>query len=324
MFVLGLQGSPRKKGNTHILLSSLLKEFERLGVQTGYVDVPRKKISPCIECGTCEKEGLCPIQDDMQEVYPLLRRADVVVLATPVFFYGPTAQLKALIDRSQALWARRYVHKLVDPKRGVRRGVVIALGATKGKDLFLGVDLTAKYFFDAIGAEFDGSLVYREIESPGDIKEHPTALGDVEKKAGDLVSLREGKKKVLFLCTENACRSQMAGAFAQYHGGEGFEVESGGSEPAPQVDPVMQDVMEERGIDMAFRRPKTIEEALENMAPEMIVAMGCGEACPFVPGAETVEWDLPDPAGKPADFMREIRDEIEKRVQELLQKMNDR
>ena len=100
MFVLGLQGSPRIKGNTSILLSSFLAEAERLGAHTQNLDVARMNISPCQECGTCEKKGFCPIDDDMQQVYPLLRQADIIVMATPIFFYGPTAQMKALIDRA--------------------------------------------------------------------------------------------------------------------------------------------------------------------------------------------------------------------------------
>ncbi|MCP4681177.1 MAG: flavodoxin family protein, partial [Desulfobacterales bacterium] len=100
MFILGLQGSPRRKGNTSKLLSAFLTEAKNLGAHTYYLDVPRMNITPCQECGTCEKKGFCPIDDDMQKVFFLLRRADIIVMATPVFFYGPTAQLKALIDRA--------------------------------------------------------------------------------------------------------------------------------------------------------------------------------------------------------------------------------
>ena len=124
----------------------------------------------------------------MQEIYPLLRQADIIVMATPIFFYGPTAQMKALIDRSQALWARKYAHRLTDPGRKWRRGFLLALGATKGKNLFEGVNLTAKYFFDAVGASFEGSIAYKQIEGSGDIKKHPTALSDTKEKARALVA----------------------------------------------------------------------------------------------------------------------------------------
>jgi len=210
MFVLGLQGSPRTKGNTSILLSTFLEEAQRIGAFTQRLDVARMNISPCLECGTCDEEGFCPVDDDMEQVYPMLRQADIIVMATPIFFYGATAQLKALIDRSQALWSRKYVHKLVDPGRRWRRGFLLSLGATKGKNLFDGVTLTAKYFFDAVGASFDGSLTYRQIENAGEIAKHPSALKDAREKAGEIATPFLKRKKLLFVCTENACRSQMA------------------------------------------------------------------------------------------------------------------
>ncbi|MBW1799008.1 MAG: NAD(P)H-dependent oxidoreductase [Deltaproteobacteria bacterium] len=277
MFVLGLQGSPRVKGNTNSLLTAFLSEAERLGARTEYLDVAKKNISPCQECGVCEDKGFCPIDDDMQEIYPLLRQADIIVMATPIFFYGPTAQMKAVIDRSQALWARKYIHRLTDPGRKWRQGFLLALGATKGKNLFEGVSLTAKYFFDAVGASFDGSLTYKQIEGPGDITKHPTA-------------------------------------FAQYHAGDRIEVISAGSAPAEEINPIMEEVMREKGIDMAFRKPKSIEDAASPGKPDLIISMGCEDACPLFPGVPNEEWDLEDPAGKPLDFMRQIRDKIEEKV----------
>ena len=318
MFVLGLQGSPRIKGNTSILLSMFLAEAEKLGAFIQRLDVARMNISPCIECGTCDREGFCPVDDDMQEVYLLLRQADIVVMATPIFFYGATAQMKALIDRSQALWARKYVHKLVDPGRKWRRGFLLSLGATKGKNLFDGVTLTAQYFFDAVGASFDGSLTYRQIEEAGKIAEHPSALKDATKKARELATPLLKRRKLLFVCTENACRSQMASAFVQYYTGDKIEVESAGSRPAQEINPLMEEVMREKGIDMAFRKPKSIEEAVRYGKPESIISMGYGEAYPNFPGVSQQEWDLEDPAGKSIAFMREIRDDIEGRVRKLL------
>ena len=318
MFLLGLQGSPRRKGNTRMLLSAFLSEAERLGAHVHHLDIARKNILPCEECSTCEKEGFCPIDDDMQQVYPMLRRADIIVMATPVFFYGPTAQMKALIDRSQALWARRYVHNLVDPGRKWRRGFLLSLGATKGKNLFGGVSLTAKYFFDAVGASFSGSLTYRQVERPGEIKEHPTALKDAEEKARALVTPLLNRKRVLFVCTENACRSQMASAFTRYHAGDKIEVESAGSAPAEEVDPLMEEVMGEKGIDLGYYKPKSIEEVIPSETPDLIVSMGCEVACPNIPGVAKQEWDLPDPSGKSVGFMRQIRDDIEERIGKLI------
>lgn len=318
MFVLGLQGSPRIRGNTGILLSAFLAEAGSLGAHTERLDVARMSITPCQECGTCEKEGFCPIDDDMQQIYPLLRSADLIVMATPIFFYGATAQIKALIDRSQALWARKYIHKLSDPGRKWRHGFLLSLGATKGKDLFDGVSLTAKYFFDAVGAHFEGSLTYRQIEGSGEIKQHPTALTDAREKARALVTPLLNRKKILFVCIGNTCRSQMAGAFTQYYAGDRIEAESAGSHPAREVNPLMVEVMEEKGIDMAFRRPKSIEEGIRYGKPDLIIYMGCEGTCPLFSGIPAQEWLVPDPIGKPIETMRRTRDEIEERVRRLI------
>jgi len=318
MYVLGLQGSPRKKGNTSKLLSAFLDEAKNMGAYTQYLDVPRMNINPCQGCGNCEKKAFCIIDDEMQQVFPLLRKADVVVLASPVFFYGVTAQLKCLVDRSQVLWSRKYIHNLEDPGRKWRQGLFLSVGATKGKDLFDGISLTAKYFFDAVGAKFEGSLTYKKIEDPEDIEKHPSALNDAKEKARALAMSLMGRRKILFLCTENACRSQMASAFAQYYAGDRVEVESAGSAPVNAINPLMVEAMEEKGIDMAFRQPKSIHEATINWVPDQIISMGCGDSCPTYPGVKNVAWDLPDPAGRPIDFMRGVRDEIEKRIKELV------
>ena len=126
------------------------------------------------------------------------------------------------------------------------------------------------------------------------------------------------KKSVLFLCTGNSCRSQMAGAFAQHYAGDRIDVTTGGSQPVGTVNPIMVEVMQEKGIDMAFRGPQTIESALGNGPPATIVTMGCGEACPHVPGARMLDWDLPDPSDQGLEAMRKLRDLIEENVKKLV------
>jgi len=322
MLVLGFQGSPRKKGNTSFLLKNFMQAIEKLGAQTRIIEVTQKNIIPCREYVVCERKGYCPIDDDVKtEIYPLIRQAEVVVLATPIFFFNMSAQLKALVDRCQLFWARKYKLKLTDPAKKTKRGFLLAVGASKGKSLFEGLQLTAKYFFDAIDAGFEGSLTYREIEGPKDMAKHPTVLADIEKAAVDLIEPLLNRKKILFACRENACRSQMAGAFAQWLAGDKFEVITGGSEPADQVNPKMIKAMHEKGIDMAYRVPQSIESAISETTPDFIVTMGCGEECPHVPGARMLDWDLPDPAGKPPDFMRQVRDEIESNVKNLIKKL---
>jgi arsenate reductase len=322
MLVLGFQGSPRKKGNTSFLLSAFMQAAEELGAQTRIIDVAQKNIIPCKEYVVCEKKGYCPIDDDLKtEIYPLIRQAEVVVLASPIFFYNMTAQLKAVVDRCQTFWARKYKFKLRDPAKKTKRGFFLSVGATQGKNLFEGLQLTAQYFFDAIDAQFAGSLTYRNIEGPKDMAKHPTVLADVEKAAAAVIQPLLGRKKILFACRENACRSQMASALAQYLAGDKLEVINGGSQPADKVNSDMVTVMHEAGIDMAFRAPQSIASAISSTVPQYIITMGCKEECPIVPGARMQDWDLPDPAGRPLDFMREVRDEIENRVKHLIQEL---
>ena len=322
MLVLGLQGSPRKKGNTNFLLEAFMNAAENRGARTHIIDCTQKNIIACKEYVVCEKKGFCPIEDDVKaEIYPLLRQADVVVIATPIFFYNMTSQLKAVVDRCQTFWARKYKLKLKDPGANMRRGFLLAVGATRGKNLFEGLNLTTQYFFDAIGAKFEGSLTYRGIEGPKDMAGHPTVLDDVAKAAQDILQPFCDRKKVLFACRENACRSQIAGAFAQSLAGDKLEVLNAGSEPAAKVNPDMVTVMHEKGIDMGFRRPKTIDDVIALDTPEIIITMGCAEQCPLVPGARKMDWALPDPAGKPIEFMRAVRDEIEKRVKNLIKEI---
>jgi len=175
--VLGIMGSPRIKGNTDLLLDEALKGAKIQGAEVEKLVVDKLKIAPCKEYLGCFKDGNCVIRDDMDEIYPKLLGADVVIMASPMFFYGVTSQAKALIDRCQALWARKHILKQSLPNGG-RKGAFIAVGATKGKRLFEGAILTVKYFFEAIGVEYADELLIRGVDARGEIKEHPIALSD--------------------------------------------------------------------------------------------------------------------------------------------------
>jgi len=175
---LGIFGSPRKGGNTDILLEEALKGAEKEGAEAERLRITDFTITPCKECHGCDQTGNCVILDDMQKIYPKLLEADIIILASPIFFYGVTAWAKALIDRSQAFWARKYLLK--DPSSGKegkkRKGFFISVGATKGERVFEGAILSVKYFFDVLNAEYVGELVFKEVEGKGDILKHPEAL----------------------------------------------------------------------------------------------------------------------------------------------------
>jgi arsenate reductase len=125
------------------------------------------------------------------------------------------------------------------------------------------------------------------------------------------------KPAVLFLCTHNAGRSQMAMGFFKHLAGEQASVYSGGSEPAAAVNPAAVAAMAEKGIDIANEQPKQwTMEMLEVV--DVVISMGCGDSCPVLPGRRREEWLLSDPAGQSLDAVRPIRDEIEQRVLRLL------
>jgi arsenate reductase len=322
MLAIGLQGSPRKKGNCDLLLAKLMDTLQQRGVTSHVIDVPRQHIEPCKELTVCEKKGVCPIDDDMgRQIYSLLRQADIIIAASPIFFYSVSAQLKAFIDRCQTLWARKYRLKLKDPGHAVRRGYLLAVGATKGKQLFDGLHLTVKYFFDAISAAYVGSLTYRGIEGRGHILTQSSLDKDVARAADLLTNGLIGRHKVLFACRENACRSQMAAAFARYYGGDRLDVASAGSTPAQLVNPLMVKAMAEKGIDMGFCTTQGLTDAITRQSPDEIITMGCGEQCPVIPGIRRKNWNFPDPAGQPMDIMRKVRDQIDAQIQLYLEQI---
>lgn len=185
MLILGIYGSPRKGGNSDILLDKALQGAKDAGAAVDAVYCRKLRISGCLECGGCEHTGQCVIDDGMQDVYPLLRQADAIILAEPIFFYGAPAQTKALIDRVQAEWSRRLLSKKTKEQRKTfdgGRGYLIAVGATQGKNMFSCVELEAKYFYDALDMSYEGGMLVRGVEAKAGILEHP----EIVQEAHDL------------------------------------------------------------------------------------------------------------------------------------------
>jgi multimeric flavodoxin WrbA len=178
--IMALYGSPRPAGNTGILLDEFLKGAQGEGVAVDRLYIHDVAISPCRGCLACFQNGCCILPDDMQQIYPRLLAAEIVVLASPMYFYGVTGGAKVLIDRAQALWGRKYVLK--DPSLGreskKRTGFFIAVGGTKGPKMFEGAVLTVKYFFDAFNVNYGGELLIREVDGKGDILKQPQILAD--------------------------------------------------------------------------------------------------------------------------------------------------
>ena len=130
------------------------------------------------------------------------------------------------------------------------------------------------------------------------------------------------KPTVLFVCVHNAGRSQMAAGYLQHLAGDRIEVLSAGSRPADTVNPVAVAAMAEEGIDLAAAQPKVLTDAAVR-ASDVVITMGCGDACPFYPGKRYEDWQLDDPAGQGIDAVRPIRDQIRQRVQGLVSDLLD-
>jgi len=128
--------------------------------------------------------------------------------------------------------------------------------------------------------------------------------------------------RVAFICVENARRSQMAAGFAETFGQRKLEVYSAGSRPSSAIDPLVIEVMKEKGIDLSTKRPKGLND-LPPIEMDYLITMGCEETCPAVLAKKVIEWQIPDPKGKSIQVFREVRDLIEDKVRRLMKEMNN-
>ncbi|MFN2469976.1 MAG: low molecular weight phosphatase family protein [Gaiellaceae bacterium] len=128
--------------------------------------------------------------------------------------------------------------------------------------------------------------------------------------------------RVLFVCLHNAGRSQISEALFERAAHGRHEARSAGTEPAARVHPPVVETMRELGVDLSGRVPRKLEREDAEWA-DVVVTMGCGDACPYIPGKRYLDWDLPDPAGRPPPEVRAIRDEIAERVEKLLAELDD-
>jgi multimeric flavodoxin WrbA len=174
---LGIAGSPRRGGNTDLLLAEVMKGAASRGAEVKTIILSQLNIAPCQHCDACLETGRCKVKDDMQMVYDELERADRIVLASPVHFMGVTAQTKAMIDRCQALWVRKYRLKL--PPLGTereRKGLFVSVGGMKMANLFEPALATVKSWFRVLDIAYAGELLFPGVDEKGAIKEHPDAL----------------------------------------------------------------------------------------------------------------------------------------------------
>ena len=174
---VGIYGSPRKGGNTDTLLDAALNGAEEAGAVVHRLYVRDLNFVPCQNCGFCSKKGACRIEDDMAAVYDALDNSDVVVLAAPIYFCSLCAQSKAMIDRCQPYWARKYVLKQEPPKPGRRGGFVCCCGFKD--DRFLAcTEQIVKTWFYVLGVDYEKCFFTAALDARKDAANHPTATRD--------------------------------------------------------------------------------------------------------------------------------------------------
>jgi multimeric flavodoxin WrbA len=181
--VLGILGSPHPHGNTAALLDAFMNGARDAGADTIQLDVTSLDISGCDACNECQDTGDCVMMDDMTKVYDSIERADVLVLATPLYFSGMSSQLKAVIDRGQCLWHRA---RKGSGLRG-KRGYLLAVGAMENAN-FRNVLSEVRSYFIGVGISYQGEVTVPGIESEGDILAHTLDLSRAYKMGYSAVS----------------------------------------------------------------------------------------------------------------------------------------
>ncbi len=176
--VLGIAGSPRRNGNTELLLQQAVAGAISQGAETKVIILSELNIAPCCHCDRCWETGRCVIEDDMQWVSSELREVDHLILASPIFFMGVTVQVKAMIDRCQVLWVMKYVLKLpvaINPNSR-RTGLFISVSGKNHPDLFHPAIATVKSWFITLGVTYAGDLLFPGVDKKGSIVNDTTAL----------------------------------------------------------------------------------------------------------------------------------------------------
>ena len=178
--IIAIYGSPRRNGNTATLLQKAVEGARDGGAEVEEIVLRDLKMSPCLEIYGCKNAGECRLKDDFQKTRDRILASHGLMLASPVFFYTVSAHTKILMDRFQSLWVKKYwvdpMHR--GPQKAQRKGLFIAVGATKGKKLFDGILLSLKYFFDVIDMELWKALLYRGLDFEGDVLKFPEYMDE--------------------------------------------------------------------------------------------------------------------------------------------------
>jgi multimeric flavodoxin WrbA len=193
MKIIAFLGSPRKDGNSALLLKETIRGIEESGLKVQIFNLNEMNISPCQSCGGCEDTGVCIFNDDMALIYAEIREANRIILASPIYFFGVSAQAKIMIDRCQCFWCEKYLLKRPIPEGTYgRKGLLLLVGGQKREIGIQCAEATAKAFFRTVSVPEHETLSYLSVDAQGAIINHPTALGDAYRVGKKLVTFNKG------------------------------------------------------------------------------------------------------------------------------------
>lgn len=186
--ILGISGSPRRGGNTEILLDKALEAARRKGAETKKIVLNELKFSSCQECKNIRRDGVCIIKDDWQDIYSEIEKSDAIILASPIFFGSVSAQTKMFIDRFQCLWLAKNIFKTYKAKKR-KPGVFICVEASDRKDFFENAKAIVKNLFVTIDVDYKAEFLCQNIDKKGTVNKKPACLKKAE-EIGERIATR--------------------------------------------------------------------------------------------------------------------------------------
>lgn len=199
--VLAIYGSPRKGGNTDTMLDAalgcLLDAWPEAKVER--IRVAELEVSPCTSCGDCHDTGTCTVEDDMQPLYRKFDEADILIVASPVYFMGPTTQIKTVVDRCQCVWIRNFILEKdrfkADMKDRPRVAGLVSACGQEGERMFQGLDNTMIAWLSTLGFHYDGKLMEEGKDRFNSVKNDPEALERAKELGRGLVEKLERRRE---------------------------------------------------------------------------------------------------------------------------------
>jgi multimeric flavodoxin WrbA len=189
MKVLGILGSPRENGNSEVLLDAALEGAKEAGAEIEKVRLCKLDYEACRECHGCDETGECIVEDDMQKIYPKLIECDRLYLASPVFFMGISAQTKAMMDRCQCLWVRKYkMGQTIGRGREHRKGYFITVGGSPNPEKFIAPVKVTRSFFATLDVTYEKELLIAGVDEKGEISNYPGKIEESRIIGKDLVT----------------------------------------------------------------------------------------------------------------------------------------